>query len=78
MEDNLEDAVKQDMLMFDLARPLNKDLGLTPLTSQKKIMDKLAKRRAAMPEPDQAEMQEPMEYPEYPDNSMSLLRLRGI
>ena len=70
MEDNLEEAVKQDKVMFDLARQLNKDLGLTPLTSQKEIMDELAKRRAAMPKPDPAEMQEPMEYPEYPDISL--------
>ena len=64
MEDNLEEAVKQDKVMFDLARQLNKDLGLTPLTSQKEIMDELAKRRAAMPKPDPAEVQEPMEYPD--------------
>ena len=70
MEDNLEEAVKQDKVMFDLARQLNKDLGLTPLTSQKEIMDKLAEQRAAMPKADPAEMQEPMEYPEYPDISL--------
>ena len=45
-------------------------LELTPLTSQKEIMDELAIRRAAMPKPDPAEMQEPMEYPEYPDISL--------
>ena len=56
-EDRLEDAVEQDKVMFDLARQLNEDLGLTPLTSQKEIMD----------EPDPAEVQEPMEYP---DNSL--------
>ena len=33
-------------------------------------MDKLAEQRAAMPKPDPAEMQEPMEYPEYPDISL--------
>ena len=54
--------------MFDLARQLNEDhwwtSGRTPLTSQKGIMDELAKRRAAMPKPDPDEVQEPMEYPD--------------
>ena len=67
-EDRLEEAVKQDKLMFDLARQLNEDhwwtSGRTPLTSQKGIMDELAKRRAAMPKPDPDEVQEPMEYPD--------------
>ena len=70
MEDNLEEAVKQDKVMFDLARLLDLKLELTPLTSQKEIMDKLAEQRAAMPKADPAEMQEPMEYPEYPDISL--------
>ena len=69
-EDRLEEAVKQNKVMFDLARQLGMDLQLTPLTSQKVIMDKLAEQRAAMPKADSAEMQEPMEYPEYPDISL--------
>ena len=33
-EDRLEDAVKQDMVMFDLAWQLGRDLRITSLTSQ--------------------------------------------
>jgi hypothetical protein len=69
-EDRLEEAVKQEKVMFDLARQLGWDLHLTRLTSQKVIMDKLAEQRAAMPKADPAEMHEPMEYPEYPDISL--------
>ena len=71
-EDRLEEAIKLEKEVFDLARLLGRFdiLELTPLTSQKEIMDKLAEQRAAMPKPDPAEMQEPMEYPEYPDISL--------
>ena len=70
-EDRLEEAIKLEEEAFDLARLLGRFdnigriiLGMTPLTSQKEIMDELAKRRAAMPKPDPAEVQEPMEYPD--------------
>ena len=69
-EDRLEEAIKLQEEAFDLARLLDLKLELTPLTSNKVIMDKLAEQRAAMPKPDPAEMQEPMEYPEYPDISL--------
>ena len=71
-EDRLEEAIKLEKEVFDLARLLGRFdiLELTPLTSQKEIMDKLAEQRAAMPKADPAEMQEPMEYPEYPDISL--------
>ena len=62
--DIMEEAFEQDKVVFDLARQLDRDLKFHPLTSEEKFMDELARRRAAMPKQDPAEVQEPIEEPD--------------